>query len=327
MALARATGTASAARRHLSPVTRSVLFLSAAYLILFAALSWLAPNFTSEGNLLNILRQISMIGISGVGLTAVIVAAEIDLSVGSIAAFSGVCLAYLAVRWGLPLPLAVAAALAIGALAGVVTASLRVLFRIPTFITSLALLTALRSGAFLVSGGFPISPMPPGFEFWGNGWIGPLPAPFGLLLAIAGVGWFVMARTTLGRAVYAVGGNEEAARLSGINVPLVKLGVFAASGALAATAGVLFASRLNSGTPTVAQGMELDVIAAVIIGGTSLFGGAGSVVGTLLGALFMATLRTGMVLIGVSPYSQGVISGMVIVLAVLLGAVQLGVRR
>jgi sugar transport system permease protein len=327
MALARATGTASAARRHLSPVTRSILFLSAAYLILFAALSWLAPNFTSEGNLLNILRQISMIGISGVGLTAVIVAAEIDLSVGSIAAFSGVCLAYLAVRWGLPLPPAVAAALAIGALAGVVTASLRVLFRIPTFITSLALLTALRSGAFLVSGGFPISPMPPGFEFWGNGWIGPLPAPFALLLAIAGVGWFVMARTTLGRAVYAVGGNEEAARLSGINVPLVKLGVFAASGALAATAGVLFASRLSSGTPTVAQGMELDVIAAVIIGGTSLFGGAGSVVGTLLGALFMATLRTGMVLIGVSPYSQGVISGMVIVLAVLLGAVQPGMRR
>ena len=327
MALAQATGTASAARRHLSPVTRSVLLLSAAYLILFAALSWLAPNFTSEGNLLNILRQISMIGISGVGLTAVIVAAEIDLSVGSVAAFSGVCLAYLVVRWGLPLPLAVAAALAIGALAGMVTASLRVLFRIPTFITSLALLTALRSGAFLVSGGFPISPMPPGFEFWGNGWIGPLPAPFALLLAIAGVGWFVMARTTLGRAVYAVGGNEEAARLSGINVPLVKLGVFTATGALAATAGVLFASRLNSGTPTVAQGMELDVIAAVIIGGTSLFGGAGSIVGTLLGALFMATLRTGMVLIGVSPYSQGVVSGMVIVLAVLLGAVQLGVRR
>jgi sugar transport system permease protein len=322
MALARATGTASAARRHLSPVTRSILFLSAAYLILFAALSWLAPNFTSEGNLLNILRQISMIGISGVGLTAVIVAAEIDLSVGSIAAFSGVCLAYLAVRWGLPLPLAVAAALAIGALAGVVTASLRVLFRIPTFITSLALLTALRSGAFLVSGGFPISPMPPGFEFWGNGWIGPLPAPFALLLAIAGVGWFVMARTTLGRAVYAVGGNEEAARLSGINVPLVKLGVFAASGALAATAGVLFASRLNSGTPTVAQGMELDVIAAVIIGGGSLLGGRGTVLGTLVGAIIMTLIQIGCSQKGLPNWVQQIVTGGIIVAAVALDRVR-----
>jgi ribose/xylose/arabinose/galactoside ABC-type transport system permease subunit len=135
-------------------------------------------------------------------------------------------------------------------------------------------------------------------------------------------GWFVLNRTAWGRMIYAVGGNEEASRLSGINVSCVKIGVLMLSGALAALAGVFLAGRLNSGTPTVATGWELDVIAAVIIGGTSLFGGAGSVIGTLLGALFMATLRNGMVLIGVSPFAQGVVSGIVILLAVIAGAIQ-----
>ena len=323
MASVSATPPRATTKRHISPVTRSMLFLLLAYVLLFLVLSWQAPNFTSSSNLLNILRHMAMIAICGVGLTMVIVAAEIDLSVGSVAAFCGVCMALFAVTWAIPLPIAMIMTLMLGAAFGAFTGTLRVLLKIPSFITSLALLTALRSGAFLVSGGFPIAPMPEGFSFWGNGWIGPLPVPVVIMGVAYAVGYVVMARTSWGRAIYAVGGNEEAARLSGISVPGVKIGVFAISGALAALAGILLASRLNSGTPTVAQGMELEVIAAVIIGGTSLFGGAGSVLGTLLGALFMATLKNGMVLMGVSPYSQGVVSGVVIVLAVLLGALQM----
>ena len=323
MASVSATPSSTASKRHISPVTRSMFFLFLAYVVLFLVLSWQAPNFTSSSNLLNILRHMAMIAICGVGLTMVIVAAEIDLSVGSVAAFCGVCMALFAVTWAIPVPLAMIMTLLLGATFGAFTGALRVLLKIPSFITSLALLTALRSGAFLVSGGFPIAPMPEGFSFWGNGWIGPLPVPVVIMGVAYALGYIIMARTSWGRAIYAVGGNEEAARLSGISVPGVKIGVFAISGALAALAGILLASRLNSGTPTVAQGMELEVIAAVIIGGTSLFGGAGSVLGTLLGALFMATLKNGMVLMGVSPYSQGVVSGVVIVLAVLLGALQM----
>ena len=307
---------------HLSPVSRSILFLGVAYVILFVILGATAPNFTSQGNIFNILRQLSLIGIIGVGMTMVIVSAEIDLSVGSVVAFTGVMVALLAAKLELPLILAAVLTLGVGAGFGAIIGILRVMFRIPSFITSLALLTALRSGSFLVSGGFPISPMPTEFGFLGNGWVGPVPVPVIIMFVIFGIGHALMRYTAWGRAIYAVGGNEEAARLSGISVRGVKIGVFMATGTLAALAGMILASRLDSGTPTVAQGLELDVIAAVIIGGTSLFGGAGSVLGTLLGALFMATLKNGMVLLGVSPFSQGVVSGLVILLAVLLGSVR-----
>lgn len=310
-------------RTGLSPVVRSFLFLLLAYVGLCVFFTWSAPNFLSESNLFNILRQMSLIAIIGVGMTMVIIAAEIDLSVGSVAAFSGVVVAWLAVTLGLPIGLAIPLTLAIGAAGGAFTALLRVFFGIPSFITTLALLTGLRSGAFLLSGGFPIAPLPTSYAFLYNGTVGPVPVPVILMAVIYLAGYAVMSRTTWGRAIYAVGGNEEAARLSGINVGLIKASALMTVGVLAALAGVMLASRLSSGTPTVAEGWELDVIAAVIIGGTSLFGGAGSVLGTLLGALFMATLRTGMVLMGVAPFSQGAVSGVVIVLAVLLGALQI----
>lgn len=317
-----AAPTTGIARRQVSPVTRSILFLLGGYVVMFVVLWMIAPNFTNGANLINILRHMSTIAIVGVGMTMVIVAAEIDLSVGSVAAFCGVCLAYMVVKLGLPLVLAIPLTLVLGGTFGAFTGLLRVVFKIPSFITSLALLTGLSSGAYLISGGFPILPMPTSFRVWGNGWIGPLPVPVVIMLTTYLIGYFVMTRTIWGRAVFAVGGNEDSARLSGINVARVKVGVFVITGMLAALAGIILSSRLMSGTPTVAQGMELDVIAAVIIGGTSLFGGVGSVVGTLLGALFMATLKNGMVLIGVSPYSQGVVSGAVIILAVLAGALQ-----
>lgn len=293
--------------------------LFVAYLGLCAVLALIAPHFLTRINLINILRQVSLIAIIGVGMTMVIVAAEIDLSVGALAAFSGIILAYLSVKAGWPLFLAIPAAILVGIGCGAFVAMFRIVFNIPSFITSLAMLTGLRSGAFLITGSFPIGPMPQGFTVLADGYLWLFPWPVVIMIVIYLVGWVIMTQTPWGRMIYAVGGNEEAARLSGISVSRTKLIVFMVDGGLSALAGILLVSWLDSGTPTVADGWELDVIAAVIIGGTSLFGGSGSVVGTLLGAVFMATLRTGMVLLGVSPYSQGVVSGAVILLAMLAG--------
>jgi ribose/xylose/arabinose/galactoside ABC-type transport system permease subunit len=309
-------------RVPISSVTRSMFYLLVAYVVMCVYLSLAAPNFLTERNLVNMLRQMSMIAIIGVGMTMVIIAAEIDLSVGSMAAFSGVLLAMMTAQWKIALPFAVVLTLAAASFSGLIIGILRVTLRIPSFISSLALLTALRSAAFLLTGGFPISPLPSGFELLGNGAVGPVPVPVILMGIVYFIGFVVMANTPWGRGVYAVGGNEEAARLSGIFVPEIKIGVFVISSVLAALAGLILAARLEAGQAAVAQGWELDVIAAVIIGGTSLFGGSGNILGTLLGGLFMATLQDGMVLIGVSPFSQGVVSGIVILAAVIMGALQ-----
>jgi ribose/xylose/arabinose/galactoside ABC-type transport system permease subunit len=306
-----------------SPLARNMLLLLAAYVVLCILFALTAQNFVTRINIVNILRQASMVGIIGIGMTMVIVSAEIDLSVGAVAALCGVIVAYLAVNWEWPLYVAIPTAILIGMSAGAFIAAFRVLFNIPSFITSLALLTALRSASFLITGGFPIGPMPPGFTQLANGYFGPVPYLVVIMVILYALGWLAMTQTAWGRAIYAVGGNEEAARLSGISVGWTKLSVFMINSGLAALAGIMLVSRLNSGTPTVADGWELDVIAAVIIGGTSLFGGAGSVLGTLLGAVFMTTLRTGMVLLGVSPYAQGVVSGIVILVAVLSGALRI----
>jgi ribose/xylose/arabinose/galactoside ABC-type transport system permease subunit len=310
------------ARIGFSPIARHILLLFAAYAVLYAGLSLAAPNFLTMFNQLNILRQGSLIAIIGVGMTFVIVCAEIDLSVGALAAFCSISLAHLTVTLGLSLWLSIPAALLVGALSGCFIAFMRTAFRIPSFITSLALLTGLRSACFLVSGGFPIAPMPPGFTALDGFRLGPVPAPVIIMIALYAAAYVVLRHSPLGRSVYAVGGNEEAARLSGINVTGIKFAVFVISGLMSALAGIMLTSRLNSATPTVADGWELDVIAAVIIGGTNLFGGRGSVLGTFLGALFMTTLRSGMVLLGVQPYSQGLISGVVIMVAVLAGAIE-----
>jgi len=307
---------------RLSPITRHIALLFVAYVVLYLVFSVTANNFLTSFNQFNILRQTAMIAIIAVGMTYVVICAEIDLSVGALAAFCSVCLAYMAVRLGFPLWIAIPCTLLIGACSGCLIAFMRVTFRIPSFITSLALLTALRSGCFLISGGFPIAPMPPGFTMLDGATIGPVRLPTLIMIAVYVIGYIGLRHTTFGRSVYAVGANEEAARLSGINVARVKTAVFVTSALLAALAGIMLTSRLNSATPTVADGWELDVIAAVIIGGTSLFGGRGSVVGTFLGALFMTTLKNGMVLLGVAPYSQGLISGVVILVAVLAGAIE-----
>lgn len=290
--------------------------LEGVLLITVVVMASLSPQFLTVENLMNVLRSVAEIGIIALGMTLVIVAGEIDLSVGSLVAFSGSLLAVL-VAHGMPVPLAIAAALAAGFVSGSVIGILRSAFDVPSFITSLALLTVLRGAALKLTGGFPITPFEQAFNQLGSGRVAGVPVPVILLGAVFLVTYLVKEHSALGRAIHAVGSNAEAARLSGLSVARVRVFVLALTGLLAALAGVLLASRLLSGNATVAVGWELDVIAAVIVGGTSLAGGSGSLRGTLVGVIFIGVLVNGMRLLDVHEDGQLIARGVIVLLAVL----------
>ena len=294
-------------------------------------LSFAAPGFFTTDNLLNILRNVSMQGVIALGMTMVIISGEIDLSVGSAVAFAGCFTAYLTGMLsgesiGLPLtlsiPVAMVTALATGFLLGVFAGLVRVRYRVPTFITTLALLTGLSGAAELITNGFPLTPFPEWYNFIGGGYLFGIPFPVIVFVCAFAVSQFLMNYTSFGRSVYAVGGNAEAARLSGINVDIVKIVVLSITSTLAALSGIMVSSEIMSGTATAAKGWELDVIAAVIIGGTSLMGGSGRIWGTMIGVIFLGILINGMTLLNVSEYWQHVVRGTLILAAVLLNRLQ-----
>jgi len=301
-------------------------------LILFCvALSFAAPGFLTAENLLNVLRNVSMQGVIAFGMTMVIVAGEIDLSVGSGVAFAGCLAAFLTqalTSAGVGLPLAIAIAilitLAIGFLIGAFTGLMRTRYQVPSFITTLALLTGLSGAAELITNGFPLTPFPDWYNFIGGGYVLGVPFPALIFLLTFGALQFLMNYTAFGRSVYAVGGNAEAARLSGINVKRVKTLVLGITAFLAAVSGIMVSSEIMSGTATTAKGWELDVIAAVIIGGTSLMGGVGRIWGTMIGVVFLGVIMNGMTLLNVSEYWQHVVRGALILVAVLLNLLQKG---
>jgi len=278
------------------------------------------PNFLSAGNLLNILQSVQMVGIIAFGMTMVIIAKEIDLSVGSAVALTGCLLGFLTER-GFPLWLGIPLTVAAGASSGAFAGIMRVAFQVPSFITTLGLFIALRGLALMLTNGFTITPFPQRFSVLGGPVFG-VPFPTLVLLATFLTVHFLMRHTTFGAAVYAVGGNDEAARLSGIRVGRVRILVFAITGALAALSGVLTASRIMSSSPSVGQNYELDAIAAVIIGGTSFSGGVGTVWGTLIGLVFIGVIINGMTLLNVGIYPQYVIRGVLIFAAVLINKMQ-----
>ncbi|MET7334635.1 ABC transporter permease [Nonomuraea sp. NPDC005650] len=302
------------------PTARSLLAENgslAALVVLVVALSLLSGDFLSVTNLLNVGVQAAVTAILAFGSTFVIITGGIDLSVGAVAALSAIVLAWTAADSGLPWPLATLVALAVGIGCGLVNAALIAYGKLPPFIATLAMLGVARGLALVVSQGSPIE-MPEAVSHLGDTVGGFLPVPV-LVMALMGViTAVVLNRTYAGRAMYALGGNEEAARLSGIAVSRQKLVTYALSGAFAAVAGVVLASRLASAQPQAASGYELDAIAAVVIGGASLSGGKGRAFGTLVGALILAVLRNGLNLLSVSAFWQQVVIGVVIALAVLL---------
>lgn len=296
--------------------------LLAAIVLLYAFLAGFAPNFLTLPNQLNILRDAAFVGIIAWGMTLVLIAGEIDISVGPHVAFAGVVLATLA-QAGVPLPLACLLVLILGALIGSVAGALRAYMDVPSFIVTLALWLALRGIAQVMSDAVPIVIMDFSFQKLGAGSVLGVPVPAVIMLALFLVFSFIATQTVFGRSVYAVGGNAEAARLSAIPVARVRIAVFAITGTLAALTGILVASRLGSGNSGAASGLEFDIIAAVVVGGTSLFGGRGTMLGTLLGVIFIAALVNGLVLMGVDPFAQGIVRGAVILVAVMVNIVSI----
>jgi ribose transport system permease protein len=288
------------------------------FISLCILLSLLSENFLTLSNLLNVALQTSIVAITAVGMTFTMLTAGIDLSVGSIVALSSALSAGLIIKQGLPIYPAMALALAAGAGLGAISGLLIVKGRLPPFVATLAMMAIGRGLTLAYTRGWTIPIMIDEFTFWGTGEIGPIPVPVMVLAVVFVAAYVLLSRTKFGLHVYAVGGHQETARLAGINVDLITTGVYVISGLTAALAGIITAARLWSAQPNVAAGLELDAIAASVLGGTSLFGGIGSVGGTIVGAFIMGVLNNGLNLLEVSSYYQKVIKGIVFILAVLL---------
>lgn len=299
-----------------------------ALLIMVIVMTFLSDNFATSDNFFNVMRQVSVNLCISVGMTLVILTGGIDLSVGSILALSGAVAAGLMKNgmvmegsglfvgftfWG-----CVLVALLIGAALGAFNGLMITRFKLPPFVATLGMLTIARGLTMLYTNGFPITGLGKSFSFLGTGWFAGVPMPVWIALIVVLVFAFYMKKTRTGRYIFAIGGNEKASLLSGIKVSKVLLLVYTLAGILSAVAGLLVTARLDSAQPNAGGGYELDAIAAVVIGGTSMSGGKGSIAGTVVGALIIGVLNNGLVLLNVSPFWQQVIKGFVIIGAVVL---------
>ncbi len=292
------------------------LSLFVAIVVLYVVFTSTANGFLSFNNQINILRDAATIGIAAWAATLIIIAGEIDVSVGPMVAFISVVLAFL-LQWGVPTPVAFALSIVIGALLGSIAGALRAYFDVPSFVATLGLWSALRGTALFVTDALPVSiGRNDTLDALDRSVLGIPPAAI-IMLVFFAIFAFVSRKTAFGRSVFAIGGNAHAAFLSGISVSKIRVALFAIAGAMAAISGILLVSRLGSGNATAATGLEFDVIAAVVVGGTSLSGGRGSMLGTLLGVLVITLIGNGLVLLGINPFFQQVVRGLIIVIAVL----------
>lgn len=307
-------------------------------LLLILVFALLEPRFLHPLNVLNVLRQVSIAGLIAIGMTFVILTAGIDLSVGSLLAFAGLVGAFVAkgglddrfaigasATAGNPALLAMLAAIAIGIIGGALQGLAITRLRVPPFVVTLGGLTAFRGAALLFSGGGPISGFSPDYTWWGQGRIWDIPVPVIIFFLAAILAHIVLRYTRFGKHVYATGGNESAAALNGIPTRRIIVSVYVISGFFCGLAAFLLSARLNSAEAVAGSGLELTVIAAVVIGGTSLFGGVGSIAGTIVGALLIGVLTNGLVLLNVSSFVQQIVIGLVLVAAVALD--QYAMRR
>ena len=299
-----------------------------ALMLMIIAMTFLSDNFATSDNLFNVMRQVSVNLCISVGMTLVILTGGIDLSVGSVLAFSGAVAAGLmksGIEWagadvfiGFTFFGCILAALLIGGALGWFNGQMVTRFKVPPFVATLAMLTMARGFTMLYTNGFPITGIGEQFAYLGTGWFLGVPMPVWVTIGVIVIFGFFIRKSRMGRYIYAIGGNEKATLLSGINVRKVKVTVYTLAGVLSAVAGLLVTARLDSAQPNAGMGYELDSIAAVVIGGTSLSGGKGSIMGTVIGALIIGVLNNGLVLLNVSPFWQQVIKGLVILLAVIL---------
>lgn len=294
--------------------TYGVFFILVIEFLIFSLAS---KSFLTLGNILSVGRQMSFTGIAAIGMTLVMLTGGIDISVGSMLAMAGVLCAKLSADVGLPLWIAVVITLLIGALFGLINGAAVTRLHIPALIATLATQTILKGIAYLLTNAVPVKNLSATYKFLGQGYIfGVIPVPLIITVALYVLAWWYLDKTYLGRRVYLSGGNEEAARLSGINTKWTITGTYVFSGVFAAIAGVLIAARLGSGQPSVGSGFEMDVITATVLGGISVNGGKGKVVNVFVGACIMGVLANGMTMLNINQYLQWIINGLVLLFAV-----------
>jgi len=289
------------------------------FIVLFFSI--MTNSFLTASNLLNVTRQVAMLGISAVGMTCVILTSGIDLSVGAVMGITNIIGSMLLVNAGIPIFPAMLITLLLAGFIGLVNGLLVAYVGVPALITTLAMMTILRGLCFVLCGGIPIWGLPPGFKKLGQGYIGTIPVPVIIMLFIFILGWIFLNRTKTGRYIYGLGGNKEAVRLSGVNTAKIQTLVFVISSLLTGLAGIIMLSRINTGQPKIGTGYEMDVITAVVLGGVSIMGGEGSLLGVLIGVLITGVLSNGMILMDVSEYYQQITKGAVLLLAVIFDTI------
>ena len=295
-------------------------------LALVAVFSFASSNFFSFGTLTTILRQVSIIGIISVGAAYVILTAGIDLSVGSIACISSLTAALL-LKAGYSIPVAIAFTLVLATIYGVLSGCLVSFFKMSPLIATLGMMTSLRGAGYLITDGLPVFGFGQGLSSFGRGYFLGIPLPVILMVLIFALGIFILSYTPIGRHIYGVGGNEEASRLSGVNVNVTKIFCYAFCALLSGVAGLVLLSRTNSGQPSAGVGYEMDAITAVVLGGISLMGGQGKLPLVVIGVLIMGVLSTGMLMCNINDYVQQVVKGIVLVAAVAFSYVSLQLRN
>ena len=294
----------------------SQVFVYLVLLFVFVFFSVLTKTFLSTKNLLNICRQVSMTGICAVGMTMVLLTGGIDISIGSIIALSGVVSAKLINDLGFGIFPAMVVGVLVGIVCGLISGIMVAHFEVPALIATLAMQTIARGFAFIMTQGIPVYGLPESIKTLGPGYFLGIPIPVYILALVFFIGWWMLEQTSFGRHLYAIGGNEEVARLSGINVLVKKIQIYSLSGFFAGLSGVIMLSRLNSGQPATSEGFEMDVITAAVLGGVSVAGGQGKIINVVAGVLIMGMLSNGMTLMNLDEYWQWVAKGAVLLFAV-----------
>lgn len=296
----------------------SKYFILYAVIALIIILTILSDSFLSLHNIINILRQSSMVAIIAVGVFFAIVSGGIDISVGSTVGLAGVIMAKSLVELNLPIFLGIIIGLAVGTFVGLINGLLVAKRNIPPFVATLGTMGAVRGLTYVLTNAYPVSGLPKGIDFIGRGYVGPIPVPIIIMLVVYVLAYIVAEHTRVGRFIFAIGGNEEAAHLSGIKIDKYRIFAYMTSGGLAALSGIILVSRLASGQPNAGLNYEFEAITSAVVGGTSLSGGKGTILGVLFGALFISILLNGMVLLNISSYYQQMLKGIVLILAVMV---------